>query len=41
MHLRNLDEYLMTYPLNRCAEEPFSIDKASFYEKSKKKKMLR
>lgn len=37
MHLRSLDEYLMTYPLNRCAEEPFSIDKASFYEKVKRK----
>lgn len=37
MHLRSLDHYLNTYPLNQCGQEPFDIDKDFFFEKIKKK----
>lgn len=37
MHLRSLDDYLQTYPLNQCAEEPFTINPVDFYQKIKKK----
>lgn len=37
MHLRHLDDYLNTYPLNQMGKEPFDIDMDQFYEKVRHK----